>query len=101
EALAADAAAAEEVMAELQASNELAGSIANTTPSGLTEEEQALYDELEAEAKSGAPSAFELEPETTMPNSLKMPETPRRESVAEPPPIPARTERRRGEAGPG
>src|SRR5439155_1597419 len=50
EELAADAAAAEEVLAELQANNEVAGSVGNIAGTGLSEEEQALYEELEREA---------------------------------------------------
>ena len=44
-------AAAEEVLAELQADNELAGSVGSIAGTGLSEEEQALYEELEREAK--------------------------------------------------
>jgi hypothetical protein len=52
--IATDAAKAEEVLAELEASNELAGSVGAMTLSGLTAEEQALYEELEKEAGGGA-----------------------------------------------
>ncbi|HUB27040.1 MAG TPA: hypothetical protein VL992_16565 [Tepidisphaeraceae bacterium] len=54
--LAADAAAAEEVMAELQANNELAESVGGTIQGGMSAEEQALYEELE-KATRPAPAA--------------------------------------------
>src|SRR4051812_41399397 len=50
EELAEDAAAAEEVLAELQANNGVAGSIGDIAGTGLSDEEQALYEELEREA---------------------------------------------------
>jgi hypothetical protein len=49
--VAADAAAAEEVLAELEASSELADSVGSTTHAGMSDEEQALFDELSAEAQ--------------------------------------------------
>lgn len=59
EELAADAAAAEEMMAELQASSELAESVSATGSSGMSAEEQALYEELEQATRpaEAAPSA--------------------------------------------
>jgi hypothetical protein len=53
EELAADAAAAEEVLASLQADHELAGHVTASGISGMSEEEQALYDELERESRAG------------------------------------------------
>ena len=51
EEIAADAAKAEEVLAELQASSELADELAGTLGTmGLSDEESALYDQLSAEA---------------------------------------------------
>ena len=52
--IATDAAKAEEVLAELEANNELASSVGGLTVSGLTAEEQALYEELERESGEGA-----------------------------------------------
>jgi hypothetical protein len=50
EEIAADAAAAEEMIAQLQADTELSDSVAGVaTTAGMTEEEQALYEELEKE----------------------------------------------------
>jgi hypothetical protein len=99
EELADDAAKAEEVLAELQADNELAGSISSTSPMGLSEEEQALYEELEKEAGG---------PEKTQPQRTagKTPAIPTRGTPAdeiafeEPPPLPNR-QRQRGEAEAG
>jgi DNA repair exonuclease SbcCD ATPase subunit len=51
EELANDAAAAEEMLAELQASNELADGVGGgIATAGMSSEEQALYEELEREA---------------------------------------------------
>ena len=47
--LATNAAAAEEMLADLQASNEIAGSVSSVASSNASGEEQALYDELVAE----------------------------------------------------
>jgi len=46
----ADAVKAEEVLAELEASAELAGSVGTVGASGMTPEEQALFEELERES---------------------------------------------------
>jgi hypothetical protein len=50
----ADAVKAEEVLAELEAAGELAGTSAPSGMSGMTAEEKALFDELEAEGKGPA-----------------------------------------------
>jgi hypothetical protein len=84
--LAADAAAAEETLAQLQTDAETAAAAMATVHPGLNEEEQALYEELERETR-GAPSA---EATATPP----APE-PRRQST--PPPIAAKPEPRRAE----
>lgn len=94
EELAADAAAAEEVLAELQASNEVAGAVSAVGPTGMSDEEQALYEELEREA-----GQTQVKLETAEPQAAPT-RTPQREAV-QPPPIPARKEPRRGEAEPG
>jgi hypothetical protein len=69
EDLTKDAEAAEEMLAQLQADRELAGSI--TTPgSVLSDEEQALYEELQAElmpAKTPEPAKPQAEPPTQTP----------------------------------
>ena len=51
EEMATDAAAAEEMLADLQASGELADSVGTTMQTGLSAEEQALFDELERDGK--------------------------------------------------
>jgi hypothetical protein len=58
--MAADAAAAEDVLAELQAGSELAESVSAATHGSISAEEQALYDELLSESK--APAAPEAQP---------------------------------------
>ncbi|HEV8379448.1 MAG TPA: hypothetical protein VGP99_11410 [Tepidisphaeraceae bacterium] len=94
EDLAADAAAAEEVLAELQANNEVAGSIGSIAGTGLSEEEQALYEELEREA---AGSKTAEAPVATPATPTRAPAMPQRQTeAAKPPPIP--TNRDRGEA---
>jgi hypothetical protein len=92
EELAADAAAAEEVLAELQASNEVAATVSAVGPSGLSDEEQALYEELEREAAQPQP-----EPQST-PARIPPRAEPR---AAQPPPIPTRKEPQRNEPEPG
>ncbi len=62
EEMAADAAAAEDVLAELQANSELADSVGSSPGMGMSAEEQALYDELLAEQKSGAADAASPSP---------------------------------------
>lgn len=49
EEMAADAAAAEEMMAQLEADTELAGSVGSIATGGMSAEEQALFEELERE----------------------------------------------------
>jgi len=49
----ADAVKAEEVLAELEANAELAGSVGSIGPTGMSAEEQALFEELEREASGG------------------------------------------------
>jgi len=57
EEVASDAAAAEEALAELQASSELADSVGATSHAGMNDEEQALFEELSAQANAEAKSA--------------------------------------------
>jgi hypothetical protein len=64
EEMATDAAAAEEMLADLQASGEIADSVGMTTQTGLSAEEQALFDELESEGKSPEPEAAPQTPES-------------------------------------
>jgi hypothetical protein len=52
EELTADAVKAEEFLAQLQTDAEIAGSVGNIASAGLSDEEQALFEELEREAAS-------------------------------------------------
>ena len=54
EEIATDAAAAEEMLAQLQADNELADSVGSAATMGMSDDEQALYEQLEAESKPAA-----------------------------------------------
>lgn len=100
EELANDAAAAEEVLAELQADNEMAGSISSAGPMGLSAEEQALYEELEKEA--GGAEKGESKKAATPPVGTQN-RTPAEEEIAfeEPPPISTTRQKQRGEAEAG
>ena len=79
EEIANDAAAAEEMLAQLQAYNDVAETVGGIATSGMSEEEQALFEELEREAKGGV----------TMPDHADekvVEETPTRISEARPSP---------------
>ncbi len=93
EEMAADAAAAEEVLAELQAGSELADSVGSPMHGGMSAEEQALYDELiEGTRQPAAPapqSAAKSEPAAAKPAA---------QPAAPPPPIP---QAKRSEPEPG
>ncbi|MBC8106680.1 MAG: hypothetical protein H7Z14_08840 [Anaerolineae bacterium] len=66
EEIASDAAAAEEMLAQLQADTELADSVAGVAATaGMTEEEQALYEELELETGQKSPDATATNDRTT------------------------------------
>ena len=108
EEMTADAVKAEEMLAELEASNELAASTTVASGlGGLTSEEQALYEELEREAKGlppeGAGQGTAEAPEVGKP--IAAADSPQREraKAPPPPPVPASGQResRRGEAEPG
>ncbi len=94
EEMAADAAAAEDVLAELQAGSELADSVGSQSHGGMSSEEQALYDELMEGSK---------QPETPTPQAAAKSEptiaaTKPAPQAAQPPPIP---QRKRNEPEPG
>lgn len=77
--VAADSAKAEEMLAELQAHSELAGSVGGITASGMTDEEKALYEELQQEtaaAKTPAATAARAAP-------VSMPSAPTRATAQE------------------
>jgi hypothetical protein len=111
EELTADAVKAEEFLAQLQAESEIAGSVGNIASSGLSDEEQALFEELEREAeadKGGAPTGttqVRLDTvETPEEREEERAEEEARQKVAEanePPPVPAAPTPRRSEPEPG
>lgn len=65
EEIAEDAVAAEEMLAQLQADNELADSVGTVAHAGMSDEEQALYEELERQA--GGPVTTNVKLDTTEP----------------------------------
>jgi hypothetical protein len=67
EEIAHDAAAAEEMLADLQANTELADSVSSIAHGGMSAEEQAMYEELEREANP--PAAAPTSPAPTSPAS--------------------------------
>ena len=105
EEMTADAVKAEEMLAELEAGNELAGSTGSIGAGGMTEEEQALFDELERDAGGGATATAKAEPDAS--EREPAPATTRRETPQAAPaqapksPVQARAEPRRSEAEPG
>ena len=70
----ADAVKAEEVLAELEASSELAGSVGSIGAAGMTPEEQALFEELERE--SGETNAAPTQPVTQQARATPAPSQP-------------------------
>lgn len=97
EEIAEDAAKAEEVLADLQAGNELADSVLPPEVSGMTSEEQSVYEELLAELEPPAEESAETDPQQT-------PVTPKRETETaakptSPPPVPSSPNRVEPEAG--
>jgi hypothetical protein len=89
--IAADAQAAEEVLAELQAGSELAESVGAPLHGGMSAEEQALYDQLLSETKQPAAPAVAEPPAPT-----PLPAKPQSQAAAPPPP-----QRQRNEPEPG
>ena len=99
----ADAVKAEEMLAELEANSELVGSVAMSSgATGLTAEEQALFEELEAENKQEQAAA---EAATSAPaeNTASKPAEPARQrqgtQASAPPPISSPARRSEPEAG--
>jgi hypothetical protein len=84
EEIASDAAAAEEMLAQLQADNELADSVGSVAHTGMTAEEQALYEELERQA--GGPETTQVKLDHSEPQEqVKTPETTKAAPTAETP----------------
>jgi hypothetical protein len=92
EEIATDAAAAEEMLAQLQADNELADSVASVAHASMSDEEQALYEELEREA--GGPATTQVRLDT-----VEQEDEPPEPSAA--PPQRTSPQRQRGEAEAG
>jgi len=113
----ADAVKAEEVLAELQTSNEIAQTVGGVASGGLSDEEQALFEELEREAAGdkaadALPKAGEsmADAQRRVAQQQAAREQASRQTtgavedpipdIDEPPPVPIR-ERGRGQAEPG
>jgi len=81
EEMAADAAAAEDVLAELQAGSELAESVGASSHAGMSDEEQAVYEELMSESTEKKESPLPTEPGSVSPESpqQKSPQPPKRQ----------------------
>jgi hypothetical protein len=94
--IAEDAAKAEQVLAELQASSELAADLTGLS-GGVSDEEAALMAELEAES---APAATPATPATTATPSAKSPSR-AAPSTVEPPPMRISTTPERNQPEPG
>jgi hypothetical protein len=102
EEMTADAVKAEEMLAELEAGNELAGSTASIGAGGMSEEEQALFEELERESAGG--QGANAKADAAEGDAAPAPRP--RESQAAPaqppkPQVQVRAEPRRPEAEPG
>lgn len=87
--IAQDAAAAEEMLATLQADSELAESVSSISIAGLSNEEQALYDELLADAEKAPPSSEPVKKSAMPYTPVVEPESPSSEA-AKPPRLPER-----------
>jgi hypothetical protein len=86
EEMAADAARAEEMLAELEANTELAATVGGVATATMSQEEQALYEELEREGAPAAPAPSpvrESTPQAVKPISIASPQQPRK-AEAEP-----------------
>jgi hypothetical protein len=76
EEVASDAAKAEEMLAGLEADSELVGSMGSITNTGMSAEEQALYEELERENAAATPAVEEKsESQVTTASTPKTSET--------------------------
>ena len=100
----ADAVRAEEMLAELQADSELTGTLSRAATSGMTDEEKALYDELEREANGGKePSEADATPMKSepaiRPATAKVTTSAPSQAREEPEPAPAPARRTEPEAG--
>ena len=101
EEMTADAVKAEEMLAELEASNELAGTAGGLAHAGMTDEEQALFEELERDAAADpAERTTSIKLDTVQrdePEAAPARPQPARAERSAPPSAPARAEPRRSE----
>ena len=97
EEMASDAAAAEEMMATLQESSEMAETVGGVATGAMSDEEQALFEELQRE--TGAPAEHIPEPRKTE-GIAGATETPAGERIMPPiMPVPERERQKRPERG--
>jgi hypothetical protein len=102
EEITADAVKAEEMLAELEANSELVGSVAMSSgATGLTAEEQALFEELEAENKQAKESAQAsgAAPEMSASKAVEPVRQRQGAQASAPPPIASPARRSEPEAG--
>jgi hypothetical protein len=93
EQIADDAAAAEEMLAELEAQSEVAMSVSGPSSpitAGMTAEEAALFAELEAEAGGGAKAASSATPIVDASDVEQKSAAPAKARAVKPPPLPAK-----------
>ncbi len=102
EELTEDAVAAEEMLAELEADSEMAASVSAVSGGvSMSDEEQALFDELEAESGGAEASTNKIELEAVRQNAPAQPvqQPPVRASQSTPPPLRTEPHRVDPEAG--
>jgi hypothetical protein len=80
--MASDAAAAEDVLAELEATTELASSMGGTVHAGMSAEEQALFEELERESRPPAEKTDETPATTEKAKDTPLPPVPQKDKPA-------------------
>ena len=83
EEMTADAVKAEEMLAELEAGNELAGTTGAIASGGMTAEEQALFEELERESGGAEASTTKITLDKAAEPEGPMPAAPARASTAQ------------------
>lgn len=98
----ADAVKAEEMLAELQTNAELAGSLGTPATAGMSDEEKALYEELERETGNVGAAPVASKGETVKPATERKPQTEPaapvvRERAAPQPAAPIQSQSRRSE----
>jgi hypothetical protein len=97
EEMANDAAAAEEMLATLQESSEMAATVGGVGATGMTEEEEALYEELTRETGAAATSVKEPPASTGIAGATQTPAGARITPPINPAPERERERKGRGE----